>query len=1107
MNGNDDFLANIPPELLGPSLEELEQRDRELQEAKKNKSRNRAGKKERQQIRTEKERAKFQKLSREYENKQFIPVSHGIASKPMPKLSDFEELERQRLQAEKAALPPKPLAKTPIDPPRSKSGLDSLFSAPKEVADPKPIVSEPPKPASGRILRGSFGTSKSVAPKATILRASDLAAKASPASTPESSPEEPVKRKRGRPRKNPLPEAPIGNLPGLAAMRRSREVRSAPAPSTESESSSSEPRPRKEPQHMAPSDAELIETTPTSDKSSELVPSADVLPQSLVILPIAQRPIMPGITVPLIFDANEFEAIVQKVAQTPHRMVGVSWVRHADSENPRNSDLCEVGTVVKIVKVMVNDGNLQLLARALHRFEKRAELQRTPFIEWEVEYRRDGVAKPSEELKAYTLSIISSVKELLTLSPLFGEQLKLLVTHLDFESPGLIMDLITAMSNADAEKVQEVLENFDLLLRGKKVMALLKNEIELQRLQVQIKSQIDEKISSHQKEFFLREQLKVIKKELGIEKDDKASDIESFQSKIDQLGLSEEARSVAVSELQKMSTLDPSSAEYNVVRSYLGWLTDLPWSVTTEDHLDLDQAKTVLDASHYGLDDVKDRILEFIATLKKRGKLVGSILCLVGPPGVGKTSIGKSIAEALGRKFYRFSVGGMRDEAEIKGHRRTYIGAMPGKFIQSLKRTASSNPVILLDEIDKLTTSYQGDPASALLEVLDPEQNQEFLDHYLDVRFDLSKVLFITTANSLDTIPAPLLDRMEVIKLSGYILEEKMAIARTHLIPHQLKEHGLQASDMKIADRTLHQLIDQYAREAGVRNLENQIRKICRKVTRRHAQGETASLTITPDVLKDFLGLPPFTGEELYNNGVPGTVLGLAWTSMGGATLYIEAVAVPSTTGGFKTTGQLGGVMGESAQIAYSYVRYLASKIPSANEFFDKNAIHLHVPAGATPKDGPSAGVTMALALFSLATGKAVKHPLAMTGELTITGKVLPIGGVREKVIAAKRVKVRELILPKDNQRDFEKLPAYIQDGITVHFADTFSDVLQVAYSGKIPDFAVISTPPRLPTDIPATPLATVPKRKRGRPPKPKQESLIQSLLPKRKRGRPPKAR
>jgi ATP-dependent Lon protease len=499
---------------------------------------------------------------------------------------------------------------------------------------------------------------------------------------------------------------------------------------------------------------------------------------------------------------------------------------------------------------------------------------------------------------------------------------------------------------------------------------------------------------------------------------------------------------------------------------------------------------------------------------------------------VGKTSIGKSIAEAMDRKFYRFSVGGMRDEAEIKGHRRTYIGAMPGKLIQSLKRTESANPVILIDEIDKLTTSYQGDPAAALLEVLDPEQNKDFLDHYLDVRFDLSNVLFLTTANSLDSIPAPLLDRMEVIKLSGYVLEEKLEIAKRHLLPHQLEEHGLKVRDLKISDKVLAQIIDQYAREAGVRNLENQLRKICRKVARRQVEGDTASLNLDKDLVQKMLGMPVFSGEELYNKDVPGVALGLAWTAMGGATLYMEATAIQSAQGGFKTTGRLGETMGESAQIAYSVARkLLTEKSPDALDFFNKNLIHLHVPEGATPKDGPSAGITMTLALCSLCLGKPVKAGIAMTGEITLTGKVLPIGGVREKVIAARRLKVMELILPKDNKRDFAALPDYIREGVKVHFADWFSDVLAIAFPANVlkaletkrasvekavekpadPALPVVKRGRGRPPRAIAAPVVKsnddAPAKRRGRPPKAISAKAVQSDAPKRKRGRPPKTK
>ncbi len=475
----------------------------------------------------------------------------------------------------------------------------------------------------------------------------------------------------------------------------------------------------------------------------------------------------------------------------------------------------------------------------------------------------------------------------------------------------------------------------------------------------------------------------------------------------------------------------------------------MPWGIFDEGNLDIHTARKILDTDHYGLEDVKLRILEFVSTIIKRQKVSGSIICLVGPPGVGKTSVGRSIANALGRKFYRFSLGGMRDEAEIKGHRRTYIGAMPGKIIQSLKRTGTANPVIMLDEIDKMGASYQGDPASALLEVLDPEQNVDFLDHYLDVRFDLSNILFITTANQLDTIPRPLLDRMEIIKLSGYIMEEKVQIAKRYLIPKQRKDHGLLASEVNITDAALRGIVDGYAREAGVRTLENMIKKIMRHVTMEQAEGKKNKISVTNRNLEEFLGKPVFTTEELYEKQIPGVVLGLAWTALGGTTLYIEASALKSKNAGFKQTGQLGNVMQESSEIAYSYVRSLISVDKKIHNFFTEHFIHLHVPAGATPKDGPSAGITMALALYSLAHNKPVKKGLAMTGELTLTGKVLPIGGVREKTIAARRVGIRELIFPNDNQKDFEELPDYIRNGLKAHFVSYFDDVLTVAFSSK----------------------------------------------------------
>ncbi|MBN2838927.1 MAG: endopeptidase La, partial [Fusobacteriaceae bacterium] len=580
---------------------------------------------------------------------------------------------------------------------------------------------------------------------------------------------------------------------------------------------------------------------------------------------------------------------------------------------------------------------------------------------------------------------------------------------------------------------------------SRKLLTLLKKELEITHLQNKIQKDIEEKVSKQQKEYFLREQLKAIKKELGIEKDDKTTEIDSIQEKIKELVLSKEAEKIIKEQIEKLNMLDVHSPEFHVTRSYIQTIIDLPWGVYSKDNTDIKKAKKNLDKDHYGLNDVKEVILEFISTIIKTDIVAGNILCLVGPPGVGKTSIGKSIANALNRKFYRFSVGGMRDEAEIKGHRRTYIGAMPGKIIESLKRTETANPVIMLDEIDKIGKSFQGDPASALLEVLDPEQNKDFLDHYLDLRFDLSKILFITTANQLDTIPQPLLDRMEIIQLPGYILEEKMEIAKRYLIPNQMNNHGLKKNEFSISPKAIEQIIDSYAREAGVRNLEKQIKKIMRKATLKLIEGTEKNIKVNQGNLEEYLGKEVFSPEELYKKSIPGVVLGLAWTSMGGATLYIEA-AVTSSGKGFKQTGQLGSVMKESAEIAYSYVESLIRKENEGEDFFINNYVHLHVPAGAVPKDGPSAGITMALALYSLVKNKEVKEKIAMTGEITLTGKVLPIGGLREKVIAARRVGVFELIVPKDNKADFERLPDYIKEGMTMHYADYFIDVLKVAF-------------------------------------------------------------
>ena len=782
--------------------------------------------------------------------------------------------------------------------------------------------------------------------------------------------------------------------------------------------------------------------------SSDLILVDEILPDHLIIVPVLERPMFPGLMIPLTFSGKSAYNAIMKAYETENKVVGIVLVKEKDRRDFSQSELYKIGTAMKLFKVTpVAENTVQVVAQGIRRFSKISEKRQEKTLVWKVRYHYDSAQKPSQELKAYVMSIMSHLKELLRKNPIFQEQLKMVMNQLSHDEPGKLLDIVATMLNAEAVKLQDVLETFDLIKRSEKILILLKEEIELSQIQEDIEKQIEEKVSKQQREFFLREQLKVIKKELGLEKDDKAAEIEKFEERIRELELTDEAATVIEEELNKLKMLEPVSPEFSVTRSYLNALTELPWGIHSEDRLDIKVVRKILNEDHYGLEDVKKLILEFISTIIKRGTVVGTILCLVGPPGVGKTSVGRSIARALNREFFRFSLGGIRDEAEIKGHRRTYVGAMPGKIMQSLKRVGTANPVIMLDEVDKIGKSFMDDPASALLEVLDPEQNIAFLDHYLDVRFDLSNILFITTANQLDTIPRPLLDRMEVIRISGYILQEKVEIAKRYLVPRQLKRHGLLKKEVNITDKSLEIIADRYAREAGVRNLENQIKKIMRQVTLRQAEGKGKKFSISNRNIEDYLGNPVYTAETLYKKPQPGVVLGVAWTSLGGTTLYVEATNVRAKNSGYEQTGQLGNVMKESTRIAYSYVRHILSTSEEHRKFFDTNFIHLHVPAGATPKDGPSAGITMALALYSLATSKPVRTNIAMTGELTLTGRVLPIGGVREKTIAARRVGIKELIFPSENKNDYEELPDYIKKGLKIHFVEYFSDVLKVVYN------------------------------------------------------------
>jgi ATP-dependent Lon protease len=784
--------------------------------------------------------------------------------------------------------------------------------------------------------------------------------------------------------------------------------------------------------------------SPEENENSGLVLVSGVLPETLPILPLRPRPLFPGLPVPLEVGIDQI-ALIQHAIQYSSKTVGLVLARDINAaDSPEN--LYRIGVAAKILRAAHSEGEeANILVDCVQRFSIEEITKAEIGLLAKVKYYTVAEHAGNPELKAYAMAIIAALRDLVKLNPLQSQAIKLFLSHSTLDDPGRLADFSANLTTASGEELQDILETIDVRRRIDKVLVLLRKEVELSKLQSEISRQIQEKMAGQQKEFFLREQLKAIKKELGLEKEGKVTEIEKFQGRLKELILNPEAKKAVEDELEKFQLLETQSPEYIVSRNYLEWLTALPWGKFSQDAFDVDKAREILDRDHYGLNDVKDRILEFIAVGKLKGDIAGSILCLIGPPGVGKTSVGRSIAEALGRHFYRFSLGGMRDEAEIKGHRRTYIGAMPGKFIQAMKTAATANPVIMLDEIDKIGASFQGDPASALLEVLDPEQNCTFRDHYLDVPFDLSNVLFIATGNQLDTIPAALLDRMEMIRLSGYIAEEKMEIARRYLIPKVLKNHGLKEKHISIRKDALACLIDSYARESGVRNLENLLKKIARKVATQVVRKRIAKVILHREDVESYLGKPVFSADEMFESK-PGVVTGLAWTSMGGATLQIEATSVQSKNKGFKQTGQLGEVMVESSEIAYSYVMAHLTEYGAKSDYFDEHFVHLHVPAGATPKDGPSAGVTMATALISMIEGRPVKKHLAMTGELTLTGQVLPIGGVKEKVIAARRVGIKTLIFPEANRKDFDELPEHLKKGLALGFAGNYRDVYRYAF-------------------------------------------------------------
>ncbi|XP_049702636.2 lon protease homolog, mitochondrial isoform X1 [Helicoverpa armigera] len=664
----------------------------------------------------------------------------------------------------------------------------------------------------------------------------------------------------------------------------------------------------------------------------------------------------------------------------------------------------------------------------------------------------------TEEVKALTQEVIKTIRDIINLNPLYRESLHHMLAQGQrvVDNPVYLSDLGAALTGAEPAELQAVLEEMDIPKRLMMSLSLLKKEFELSKLQQKIGKEVEEKVKQQHRKYILHEQLKVIKKELGLEKDDKDAIGDKFKERLADKTVPQAVQTVIDEELNKLNFLESHSSEFNVTRCYLDWLTSLPWGVTSEENLKLEDAQVILDEDHYGMEDIKKRILEFIAVSQLKGSTQGKILCFHGPPGVGKTSIARSIARALNRQYFRFSVGGMTDVAEIKGHRRTYVGAMPGKLVQCLKKTGTENPLVLIDEVDKIGKGVHGDPSSALLELLDPEQNANFLDHYLDVPVDLSKVLFICTANVVEHIPEPLRDRMELIDMSGYVAEEKLAIAQQYLVPTARKNCGLTEQQLDLTADSLHTLIKSYCRESGVRNLQKHIEKIARKVAYKIVKQETEALTVTEANLSELVGKPSFKHERMYDVTPPGVVMGLAWTAMGGSSLFIETALRNTATddkspfGSMELTGHLGDVMKESARIALTVARNYMTQYYPENKFLNTSHIHLHVPEGATPKDGPSAGATIATALTSLALRRAVRHDLAMTGEISLTGRVLPVGGIKEKIIAAKRAGVSCVILPEENRRDFDDLPSFIRDKVDIHFVSHIEDVLKVAFEQQM---------------------------------------------------------
>lgn len=760
----------------------------------------------------------------------------------------------------------------------------------------------------------------------------------------------------------------------------------------------------------------------------------------IFILPIKGTVVFPYLVVPLVVTEQKYARLIDETLMSG-KVIGLFAQKSAAVEHPSADDVYQVGTAASILKMLrFPDGSVRFLVQGLSRVKVKGFVKTEPYPLARVEVIEEKVQK-NVELEALVRNVLDILKKVVDLAPYLSEELQ--VSAINTEDPNRLADLIASNLNIKVAQKQELLETFDTRERLRKVFSHINREVEVLELSKRIQSEAASELGKTQREYILREQLKAIHKELG-EADDRTAELEEFKKKISKAKIPPEALEAAQKELDRLGKMNPAAAEYTVSRTYLDWLVNLPWSKSTQDVLEIQKAKKVLDEDHYDLDKVKERILEHLAVRKLKQDMKGPILCFVGPPGVGKTSLGISIARAMGRKFNRISLGGMRDEAEIRGHRRTYIGALPGRVIQGIRRAGSNNPIFMLDEVDKIGQDFRGDPASALLEVLDPEQNNTFSDHYLDVPFDLSKVMFITTANVLDPIPRVLRDRMEVIELPGYTHLEKLQIAKRHLIPKELSNHGLGSEHITFQDQALRRIIADYTREAGLRNLDREIATICRKVAKTVASGQKRKVEIIPKNLERFLGPVRFFQEMVQRAPQIGVVPGVAWTQTGGDLMFVEATKMKGKKS-LTLTGYLGEVMKESVQTALSYIRSASSKLGIDEDFFNKYDIHVHVPAGAIPKDGPSAGITMATAIASLLMEKPVKVQLAMTGELTLRGDVLPIGGLKEKALAAYRAGVRTLILPKENQKDMVDIPDEIKKKVKFVFVETMDQVLKLA--------------------------------------------------------------